>query len=93
MHALRRTSGCSTARSSAPPTEDEAAAISPAEVWPFPYPRSAGPVGWSRSAIAHGRAHARAPEYLEEECADHGHPVTEMGWVGRHGTVCFAELG
>jgi hypothetical protein len=32
-----------------------------------------------------------APEYLEGENANHGHPVTELGWIARHGTVCVTE--
>lgn len=34
-------------------------------------------------------AQARVPEHRQEggEYADHSHPVTEMGRVGRHGAV------
>lgn len=57
--------------------------ISLVKVWLFPYLRSEGPVGCldQRSRVdVLGRN-------IYKKMTDHGHPVTEMGWIGRHRTV------
>src|SRR5712691_10762198 len=94
MHAIRRTSCYSTARSSGRPSEDGAAPISPAKVWPFPYLRWAEPVGFfhNQNQRWHTWTSASLPPRIgRKENTDHGHPITEVVWVGRHGSINVTE--
>jgi len=85
VNSTIRTSCCSTAESNRLPSEDERAATSPVEVWPFPYPRSAGPAG---RLDQRSRTHAitRARMYTGRS-TDHGHPIAEVGGISRHGSI------